>query len=47
MQNDIGSKIFPAIIEIKDKHAETFTDTLNALEKLGYLDDATRSAKMR
>jgi len=47
MQDDIGSKIFPAILEAKDKQAETFIDKLNALEKLGYLDDATWWAKLR
>lgn len=47
MQDDLGAKIFPMILEIKGKDANTFIDKLNMLEKLEYLNDAQAWIKAR
>ena len=40
LQDSIGAKIFPLILELLAEDANAFIDKLNKLEKLGYLEDA-------
>lgn len=40
LQNSIGAKIFPLMLELLGEDAHAFIDKLNKLEKLGYLEDA-------
>jgi len=40
LQDLIGSKIFPIILEATGNDPLLFIDKLNRLEKLGFLDDA-------
>lgn len=39
LQNIIGLKIFPIIINLLEEDAVAFIDKLNKLEKLGYIED--------
>lgn len=39
LQNTIGSRIFPLLLEILAEDAGAFIDKLHKLEKLGYLED--------
>ena len=41
LQDIIGAKIFPLILEILGEDAVTFIDKLNRLDKLGYIDDVS------
>lgn len=47
LQDLIGSKIFPIILELIGQEAITFIDKLNKLEKFGYLDDASWWSQLR
>jgi hypothetical protein len=40
LQDILGSKILPLILEVLEEEAESFVDKLNKLEKLGYIEDA-------
>jgi len=40
LQDIIGSKIFPLILNLLEEDAVAFIDKLNKLEKLGYIEDA-------
>lgn len=40
LQDIIGSKIFPIILNLLEEDAVAFIDKLNKLEKLGYIEDA-------
>lgn len=40
LQDVLGAKIFPAILERLGEDGNSFIDKLNKLEKLGYLQDA-------
>ena len=39
LQDILGAKILPLILEILEEEADSFIDKLNKLEKLGYIDD--------
>lgn len=41
LQDTIGSKIFPLILDILGEDAVSFIDKLNRLEKLGIIDNAS------
>ena len=47
LQDIIGSKIFPIILNLLEEDAVAFIDKLNKLEKLGYIDDATWWIELR
>jgi len=47
LQDLIGSKIFPLILEIMGEEVETLIDKLNKLEKLGYLKDVNWWLELR
>ncbi|MFN7038088.1 MAG: hypothetical protein ACK4OM_00760 [Alphaproteobacteria bacterium] len=47
LQDIIGAKIFPLILEILGEDAHTFRDKLNKLEKLDYIDDASWWMELR
>lgn len=47
LQDIIGSKIFPLILELLQEDAITFIDKLNKLEKLGYIDDTNWWIELR
>lgn len=47
LQDFIGGKIFPLILDILGENALSFRDKLNVLEKLRIIDDASWWMKMR
>lgn len=47
LQDIIGAKIMPLILEILKEDAPAFIDKLNRLEKLGYLEDANWWIELR
>ena len=47
LQDIIGSKIFPIILNLLEEDAVAFIDKLNKLEKLGYIDDANWWIELR
>jgi hypothetical protein len=47
LQDIIGSKIFPIILNLLEEEAVAFIDKLNKLEKLGYIDDANWWIELR
>ena len=47
LQDIIGLKIFPIILNLLEEDAVAFIDKLNKLEKLGYIDDATWWIELR
>ncbi|MFO1257725.1 MAG: hypothetical protein U1E78_04840 [Gammaproteobacteria bacterium] len=47
LQDIIGVKIFPIILDILGENAPSFRDKLNSLEKLGVIDDAQWWMEMR
>jgi hypothetical protein len=47
LQDIIGSKIFPLILNLLEEDAVAFIDKLNKLEKLGYIEDANWWIELR
>lgn len=47
LQDIIGSKIFPIILNLLEEDAVAFIDKLNKLEKLGYIEDANWWVELR
>lgn len=47
LQDLIGAKIFPLILDLHGENAISFRDRLNVLEKLGVIDDADWWMQMR
>jgi hypothetical protein len=47
LQDIIGSKIFPIILNLLEEDAVAFIDKLNKLEKLGYIEDANWWIELR
>ena len=47
LQDIIGSKIFPLILNLLEEDAVAFIDKLNKLEKLGYIEDANWWRELR
>lgn len=47
LQDIIGSKIFPIILNLLEEEAVAFIDKLNKLEKLGYIEDANWWVELR
>ena len=47
LQDIIGSKIFPIILNLLEEDAVAFIDKLNKLEKLGYIEDANWWRELR
>lgn len=41
LQDTIGSKLFPLILQVLGEDAASFLDKLNRLEKLGFIDKAS------
>lgn len=47
LQDLVGAKIFPLILNLLEEDAPSFIDKLNRLEKLGYLEKASWWVKLR
>ena len=47
LQDIIGLKIFPIILNLLEEDAVAFIDKLNKLEKLGYIEDANWWVELR
>jgi len=47
LQDIIGSKIFPIILNLLEEDTVAFIDKLNKLEKLGYIEDANWWIELR
>ncbi len=47
LQDVIGAKLFPLLLDILGEDAKSFIDKLNRLEKLDYLDDADWWMRLR
>ena len=47
IQDDLGNKVFPLVLEIGNKNSYAFLDKLNLLEKDGFLESAQEWLELR